>query len=244
MGGTVAVFHRDPDGNERMMHRHTSMLGYAPKSLRFYQKDPEWVRLFNEPWDKMREDMEKNGPDGPFDYHMTDCYLPEDLYTPVAPYGYGLVVLDQVNDVILTSQGYTSFDYISGAGVSIDIQGRVIGDTEETRVYTRFKELYDAGRITSASISTMGGKKNISLHPYTFDEIIEKISVAFDPDDPSQWEFVLFNVDIYPFKIEEFKESNLEDQRGFMERLGDLDIQLNDCDILAWEEHFDRIREY
>jgi hypothetical protein len=72
--------------------------------MKFINKDKAHIDQYLEAWIDMKEDWEKNGPDGPFEHNMTRVYFP---HFEMAPSEYGLVVLDMKKNKIYSQQGYS-----------------------------------------------------------------------------------------------------------------------------------------
>lgn len=119
MGGTIAVTIRTPDGQEYRMARWTNSLPSFTKSLKFIQKDSEHIQEYMKPYFEMKEDYKQNHRTGKFKFNMTGCYNP---WGQCAPLGYGLVVIDMVNNIIADSQGYTHLTEIYSGHVALDSQ--------------------------------------------------------------------------------------------------------------------------
>lgn len=107
MGGSIAVTLIKPDGEVLKMERWTNTLPDFLNHLDFINKKESHITNYLKEWRKMQKDYQKNGPDGPFKYEMTDVYFPYDLF---APSGYGLIVIDMAKDKIYSCQGYCGID--------------------------------------------------------------------------------------------------------------------------------------
>ncbi|GAG29822.1 unnamed protein product, partial [marine sediment metagenome] len=119
MGGTTSVTLRKPDGEEFRMTRWTNSMPWGICNPRMFNKDESHMDDYLKQWLDMKEDYEKNVKTGKFELEMTDCYFPSE---GLAPCGYGLTVVDHVNNIILDMQGYTSFHTMNVASVSLDIE--------------------------------------------------------------------------------------------------------------------------
>ena len=112
MGGTLG-FTQIRNGKRESQHRWTNVFPDFINSYRFHFPDsPEamekYITDWEEPYRGMQEDWEKNGPDGPFEHNMTDCYFGPEV-PRFSPCGYGLLVLDFDKKIGYHCQGYSNF---------------------------------------------------------------------------------------------------------------------------------------
>src|ERR1700744_2030870 len=104
MGGSVAVAIRKRNGEIICRDRWTNSTPFYFKSLRMREGDEAFVQEYL--------DLAKDKKDAP--------------HVPLAPLGYGLVVIDYVTNHMLSMQGYSSYDQFT----ELDAFGP-IRDTDE-----------------------------------------------------------------------------------------------------------------
>jgi hypothetical protein len=112
MGGNVALTIRK-DGQEYRMDRWTNIMPSLLHDISFLNGEKDALDDALDSWVGMKEDWERNGPDGPFDFNMTPVYAP-------FPYGlkpseYGAIVVDFDTNHLLNLQGYCgvgTIDYL------------------------------------------------------------------------------------------------------------------------------------
>lgn len=112
MGGNVALTIRK-DGQEFRMTRWTNILPSLLHDIRFLNGEPDTLKEVLSTWEDMKDDWERNGPNGPFDHVMTPTYSPYPY--GLKPSGYGAVVVDFDTNHILNLQGYCdvgNIDYL------------------------------------------------------------------------------------------------------------------------------------
>ncbi len=225
MGGSVAVTLRKPDASEFRMTRWTNSMPWGICNMKMFTADEKHMDEYLEQWLGMKKDWDKNHVGGNFKYPMTDCYFPS---AGLAPDGYGLVVVDHINNVILDMQGYTSFDNISIAGIGLDID-----NTDVDSKYLIFKEFLAAGKIkgVTTSKSHEEGREYDELDTQDLDVWHDRIKNCFGTGGIYQ-----FIIDTAPFTIERFEEcSSLELARMHL-RVKELGFVLTDEENKFWAE--------
>jgi len=236
MGGTVAVTLRKPDGTEYRMDRWTNSMPWGIGNRKMITHDMAHVDEYLKEWLGMKEDYEQNKETGVYEYPMTDCYFPSE---GLAPCGYGLVVVDMVNNVILSMQGYTSFDSLCAASISMDLPHGINDPDSNVSI---FKEFYDAGKVPgvmtrdSFKIADAGGDPYLPL-TQSFDELMEEL---VDPDKRNLFDFKL---DLSPFTLEEFEEYNPQALIKYRARLLELGFELTDKENEIWAAAIDEALE-
>lgn len=237
MGGTVAVTLRKADGTEYRMSRWTNSMPWGIANMRMLNGDEDHINAYLDQWLKMRDDYERNKDIGKFEYDMTDCYFPGN---GLVPDGYGLVVVDHINKVILSMQGYCSFNTIHAAGISLEFSGNVLGvspedDDSDT---TRLREFWEAGRIIgwltdkSTPPAQCKSRKDAYLPiDKTFDEVIEILK-----DYRTSMTIYEFGLDLGDWKYEEFEEYNPHELRRMRNRILELGFKLTDVENKVWDE--------
>jgi hypothetical protein len=181
-------------------------------NLGLYNEDPAFIADFLKTWLEMSDDYERNKDTGHFVNDMTECYV---RYNHgLVPDEYGLVVIDYINHIILTSQYYTSIGILNSIHFRQEAEYPNLVPYEDT--YTKqFCDLWDAGHVTRvdacpsiyAEVRKAFRKKdqhnyeNVNwLDGNTASEVMEII-------DPLKglWEYT-FYIDPRPFVIENFRE--------------------------------------
>jgi hypothetical protein len=237
MGGTTSVTLRKPDGEEFRMTRWTNSMPWGICNPRMFDANEKHMNEYLEQWLSMKEDYEKNHIGGNFEHNMTECYFPS---AGLVPCGYGLTVVDHVNNVILDMQGYTSFDTVCVASVGLDINK--VDDThyscniEDDSSFTSFKEFLEAGRITGVQVadrSTNYGLQTIPLPSTDLQKLVPLIGNNYSSKE-SWYNFVL---DTNPFTIETFEECNSLETARMYARLQELGFKFTDEENASWAEY-------
>lgn len=200
----------------------------------------------------MKEDWEKNKLSGNFDFNMTDVYFPS---SGLAPEGYGLVVVDMVNDVILSSQGYCSFERLhlfevknlidrflhNNKNVSTDeaidyFLNKKEDPEEGPNVLQVIKELYDNNFIINISERALRGKvKHLDLMKFKdFKSLIKYVLKG---------SILEKELNIKGFDVENFEEYNKEDGLKMKNRIKELGFELDEKDLKQWDNFFKEIDE-
>lgn len=235
MGGTVAVTLRKPDGTEYRMDRWTNSMPWGIGNMKMLKHDMAHVDDYLKQWLEMRDDYERNKATGKFELNMTECYATPD---GLAPCGYGLVVVDMVNNVILSMQDYTAFDSMCAASVQLDIPHNT-ADADSN--YQIFKEFFDAGQVkgmlTRDSFDNARSNNSNDLYapvPDCFDEVLALL-------DPSKRDVFEFKLDLKPFTLETFDGYNTDELKAYRARLLELGFVITDEENKIWD---DLITEY
>ena len=108
MGGSIGITIREEDGTIHKMCRWTNSMPYFFRSIKFIEKDKEYLKEYLNVWYEMVKEYEdaQNGIKPLPEITMVDVYAP---FPYLAPMDYGLVVVDYMNNKVLHSQGYSSF---------------------------------------------------------------------------------------------------------------------------------------
>jgi len=105
MGGTLAVTLRTEDKDYRMLRWTNPVPGFI-NHPGLVSKDPKHVAQYMKSWFEMQDYWLENRDTEEYKLHMTSCYEP--FPAPLAPAGYGLVVIDFRTNKILSHQGYST----------------------------------------------------------------------------------------------------------------------------------------
>jgi len=252
MGGTVAITLKTPDNKVYKMSRWTNIMPYFINNARLFLKEQKHIDDFLYQYNLMKKDWENNKASGNFDFNMTDVYFPS---SGLAPEGYGLVVVDMVNDVTLSSQGYCSFERLhlfevknlidrflhNNKNVSTDeaidyFLNRQEDPEEGPNVIQVIKELYDNDFITSVSKRSLGGKiKHLNLDKFKdFKSLIKYVLKG---------SILEKELNIKGFDVENFEEYNKEDGLKMKNRIKELGFELDEKDLKQWDDFFKEIDE-
>ena len=218
MGGNVAVTLREPDGTEHRMNRWTNTMSWFVNNMKFVNKEPDHIKAYLDRWNEMRTDWELNKGTGKFEFPMTDCYAP---YPFLAPDGYGLVVLDMKENVILSCQGYCKFGAIYVATIALDIHPSTIhdpADLEDERESVIAKRFFDADRaVVQKFIKKPLQHGKLVDTDIGYDELLEIIKKHGKEFYGCQH----VRLDLDPFVVREYDENTGWDaMRADIEKLG------------------------
>lgn len=251
MGGSIAVTLREPDGTEHRMIRWTNSLPWFVKNMRFVNKEQAHINHYMKKYNEMQKDWEKHRDDENFEFPMTDVYAP--YPGGLAPAGYGLVVIDMVNNVILTMQNYCQFYDIHGAAINLDLYNREdgIGDSEED-AYQRAKEFMEAGRGTPIYIEQE--KKQQQKKPsyteakapdVTFETLIKDMRAEGKKWLGNRKRFWSLRLDLSPFKIKEFNgEDVIQEVKRLKQEVLKLGFKLSEDEEKDWASYIKEIEYY
>lgn len=185
MGGSIGFTVRLPNGTEHRMTRWTNPIPDFIHNMKFINKDLRHFEEYQTQWNGMREDWlkhtkrcnKKNHINCKFNYLMTPVYAP---YPYLAPTEYGLIVVDMMNNVIISCQGYSKIG-----------QMYLMSQTEGNK-WERAQKFLDEGRVLSIykdfkpirkpviSLNKLKKRKlnlytvNINLSPFRVIEVPEK----------------------------------------------------------------------
>ncbi len=246
MGGSVAVTIREENGNEHRMCRWTNSLPWFVKNVRLLNKDTAHLEKYLSTWRGFRDDWDKNQASGKFEQNMTPVYAP---YPFLAPHGYGLVVVDMKENQILDYQCYTSLNTIDVIEVAHDMsavspgvhsvvirgpQPKKLGrqafyQDEEVSKATRFRELFESGRIKEAKDLRDPNKVLAFLDGKSLDDAINVIE-----NDRERYAF--FPIDMVPYQIIKYNESDPEEAQKMLFKIKDLGFKLSQEEESLWGE--------
>lgn len=252
MGGALAITLREPDGTEHRMIRWTNSLPWFVKNMRFVNKEQAHINNYMKQYNDMQNDWEKHKDDKKFKFPMTEVYTP--YPGGLAPAGYGLVVIDMANNVILTMQNYCQFYELHGAEINLDLYNREdgLGNSEED-AYQRAKEFMEAGKGIPVYIGQKkkrGQKKpeytQIECPDISFDDFIKDIrderKIAPWKNKRRAWAIKL---DLSPFEIKEFNgEDVIQEIKRLKQEIVKLGFKLSKDEEKDWDEYIAEIDEY
>lgn len=250
MGGTTSVTLRKPSGEEFRMTRWTNSMPWGICNPRMFNANEDHMDDYLEQWLDMKDDYEAHKDTGNFEHNMTDCYFPSE---GLVPCGYGLTVVDHVNNVILDSQGYTSFHNMNVAGISLDIHKTDDGKYEcnmEDSNFLCFKEFLEDDRIIGVEVANPEGNGLVAV-PLPTKDLAELVNIIGNYDHPLKNKWYNFALDISPFTIETFEECDSLETARMYARVLELGFELSDVEKAAWsaliceqkeEEDFEELR--
>lgn len=229
MGGSIAMTLRLPDGTEHRMMRWTNIMPWAFTNLEFLREEPTHITAFMSQWHELVADWDAAQAAGTEPkYPMASCYAPHRL---LSPDGYGLVVIDMVNKVILHSQGYSDI----GTIFTSSFHDGEFPDPDSNQF--RFKNLWDAGRIRSIKRWSAEGVSVVPVPWATAEEAVEALNRSRD------W-IGDFIVDMSPYTVERFPEHNTKEAIRLRERVLSLGFLLTQEEEAQWTKWIEECREY
>ena len=173
MGGTVAVILRDHQGKVTPMLRWTNIMPYFFRQFNLFSNDVKleknWIKNFMKEHDKMKKDYEKNKDTSNFEFDMTDTYFP---YDTLAPYSYGLIVVDFLRKKLYTNQNYCSLEYLYPYNLKFDIS-----NTSELK---NLKLAYKLKALDTISIDINNNHISYKCQDLSFNEFLEFLSEIND----------------------------------------------------------------
>jgi len=207
MGGTTSVTLRKPDGEEFRMTRWTNSMPWGICNAKMFNADDKHMNEYLFQWQDMKRDYEANKDTGNFEHNMTECYFPS---AGLAPCGYGLTVVDHVTNTIFDMQGYTSFDSMSVAGVSLDMNETKTGfecNNDPDSTFTSMLDFINDDRIIGVTTSKSydEGRAFDEIESFELEKLLPKIWGSVRTRS-SWYQFIL---DTRPFTIKTFEESSI-----------------------------------
>jgi len=260
MGGTVAVTLRTEDGAEHRMARWTNIfpetvhnLGFISGDLSYWNNSLKRFYEMKQDWDDNHKEYEKRQAERPDDHEyqdvfrfpMTPCYGD---YTSLAPEGYGLIVLDQVEKKILEMQGYTSFGEEMNASIGMSMDWDAMQEIKNGQLSVEdymesvrqkgdenraldFYNMCEAGRVAALRSYNMkiGDFEDSSLQGVPTEQIFkDHIANARRGIDR-------FALDLSPYTVERFDEDS-EGAIQMRKRILELGFGLSDEEERFWQE--------
>jgi hypothetical protein len=220
MGGTIAITLREKDGTEYRMNRWTNTMPSFVEHTGFINGDKKHIEDFLSTWKKMKADSEAKSNK----LIMTECYEPYDNIC-LHPNSYGLVVIDFVNNVILSMQSYTE-----------------LGNILVTHSMLQNEHYYDEDYISVIKNFADAGTTKLKVSKTK--ELIEISSYEHLLRTLKKCDKFICNklqLDMRPFSIEKFEET-LEGSNLLRKRVLELGFKLSQKEIEMWDE-WDREKE-
>ena len=243
MGGTTSITLRKPDSTEFRMTRWTNSMPWGVCNPRMFNADEKHMDEYLHQWLKMKDDWDRNHIGGKFENEMTDCYFPS---AGLAPCGYGLTVVDHVNNVILDMQGYTSFHNMNVAGIALDItktdEGRYECRMDDSN-FLCFKEFLEDDRIVGVEVINKE-KNGLDVIPLPTKDLSKLVDIIGNYDNPLKNKWFNFALDIHPFTIERFEECDSAETERMRQRVLELGFVLTDAENAEWDDFIAQLKEY
>jgi hypothetical protein len=244
MGGNLAITVREPDGKEHRMDRWTNSMPWFIDNIDLVEKKPQHIQKYIKTWYDFCKDWEANKEmffkvleekgtasafNVPFKHDMTPIYAQHPF---LAPSEYGLVVVDMINNVILSLQGYHRFGMIMQASLGLDIKEREHGFWERnaegwpSESY-RLREFFEAGKILK-----IANEDSLQIEDLPDSQALLEYIKQRSIGHPTWEEFYL---DMSPFEIVNFKES-AGGVRDLKQTVLDLGFAISDEEEEKWDE--------
>lgn len=227
MGGTITIVLRKPDGTEYRMQRWTNIIPYYISHPKLYEENSDHINEFLSGWIAMQQDYEKHKDDKKFEIEETDNYFPS---AGIIPIGYGIVVIDMKNKVILDC--FQDYHFI---GQLTCIKLISIMDTRFPTLHTdeidQYNYLITSHRIKSAIDYDKKGDDIIPINypiPTTFEEMIR---FAYDHRCNGT-----FMIDTKPYTIERYEWG---DELKVLSRIKSLGFILSNEEERLWQYWID-----
>jgi hypothetical protein len=214
MGGNCAVTLRTPDGTVYAMDRWTNTLPWGFTNLKFITKDPGHIADYLKQWLEMKEDWEKHKDTGKYELPMTSVYAP--FPYGIRPSEYGIVVVDMVNNVILSHQNYSTIGLIHQISA-------VLHEDDRERLITLAHARKILGMI--ARKNTIQGRKRSAKF------YIEDLNRRVVEHDMSG--FGSYVIDMTPFVVEDYRDRGF---RQMLERIKELEFMITPEEEKDWQE--------
>ena len=243
MGGSIAITFRDSDGTVEKMCRWTNTMPYYLVNHLLYTKNKYHVEKWMKQWNDMKIDWDSNvGKKKPnYKHEMTEVYARTENRV-LAPIGYGLVVVDFMNNKILHNQGYCSLNALN---VSMSIITAEDADDDERKLV----DLLYNNRVVDIDGRT---KKEPWAKNKSPRQVVERILEAkrnavkhkkvLKEDSDAFFSCVRVSVDTKPFEVIKYEET----ENGFREMYKDikkLDFKLTKEEEAQWQEYYKRYED-
>ena len=211
MGGSINFVIRRPDGREHRLATWTGTMTYYATHIGTIQKDPGHIDALL---------SQENAEEGPY----------------LHPEGYGLVVIDQVNDVILSCQDYSRIGSFDGSGV---ISAFCFADPSFESAYsdtlTRLLGLFHAGVPLRCEAATRSATGEFSREDRG--EVSEAAARArYTASAPRMVMLDRLCVDMSPYTVERFPVSDLAASKALRRRVRELGFKISRAEMAAWRE--------
>jgi len=176
MGGSISVTLIEENGSMHKMQRWTNPVPRFMKDMKFFQKDKEHIQNYLNGWLPLKEDWEKNGPNGPFKHAGTKDFFPS---IGMSPAEYGILVIDLEKNKIFSIQNYTDVDGIERLNRKVD------EDDDWFEKNESYKEFENAGRILESHDSSdrLFTRSKIDISPFElfwFEKTADNMQTCMD----------------------------------------------------------------
>lgn len=270
MGGTVAVTLRESDGTVHKMAMHTNPIKAKIFTQSFLNEEREAIDALIKPWQQSQQDWANNQQSGEFENRSTPWYAP---YGKLGPKGYGLIVIDFVNQEILSAQDYTKFDYLIASNPILECikllslaDKRVVDDEvcaqiaeQQNTELKQLFELFELGAITGIKYCQYKEDDD----EVVFDQFViqstvdmsfaELMDFCFKREN-SRFGYNIgsdvcdvsaYNFVVQPlgFKLLPFEGHDAESIHAMKAHIEKSGFAMDEADITAWNAWFERLKE-
>jgi hypothetical protein len=155
----------------------------------------------------------------------------------LAPAGYGLVVVDIINKVILTQQGYTDLGVIYPVQIALTMSQREHfperGTEQHDDDLDRLLKFHKAGRVKTIKVWDREAK-TMREQEFPQDMTIDDMLASCQGYRKNGWAGLI--MDMSPYQIEKFPERNAQASEQMRQRILDLGFPLTESDEQGWRE--------
>lgn len=223
MGGSIAITLREKDGTEYRMMRWTNIIPYFVCHPAMINGDKAHIEEFLDQWKKMKQDSFSKK----YEFPMTKVYEPYDNAC-LHPDSYGLVVIDFVNHIILSMQGYCG---INVKHVScILLNKNFYYDEDEIKV---IKQLCNDGRAELEVFDVKSSTKSLTKI-ISYEHLLQLLNEQ-QIERGASFATSKLIVDMKPFAVEKFEETK-KGSKALRKRVLELGFKLSRAEINAWNE--------
>lgn len=230
MGGTIKVILREEDGTIHNMYRWTNSFPQFINSTKFISKDKEHLRDYMKIYLDMKQDWEENHETGKFKYNMTPCYLPES--TSLAPCGYGILVIDYLNNRVISANGYSSPGSLDSLLLSFLVSKKereILIDTNLVPevIMNDYQKLFDDGKIFECECFE---NEQLVTKSISKEDVINKLKQL-----QKKRAYAKFNIDMSPWVVTSYMDGE-EDFAKVKEEMMEL-FEFTENDHKEWNEY-------
>jgi hypothetical protein len=243
MGGAVTVVLREENGKTHVQDRWTNPLPCFVNNIRFVEKSPEHILEY---LNNANQETNVNP-------------------IPLAPAGYGLVVLDQQENRILSYQDYCSFGNIGAIDVKLDMtgdSGKVknipIGNglvaaesiplgmdafylPSDEGGAVRLREFVERGRLKYAAQWNNPDREYSGQRHETKGLSLQELTNLVKRDMTPSLAFIL---DIEPFEVKKYYPNDIADGERLKRDVAELGFVYSKTDEGGWSNWFRELREF
>lgn len=211
MGGSINFVIRRPDGREHRLATWTGTMTYYATHIGTIQKDPGHIDALL---------SQENAEEGPY----------------LHPEGYGLVVIDQVNDVILSCQGYSEVGVFYGSQIiSAFAYADPSFESADSETLARLRGLLHANvpiHCRAAKRSAAGEVVVLDRGKISEDEARARYTLSAGTAPM----FDRLLVDMSPFTVERFSDGARAASKALRRRVRELGFKISRAEMASWRE--------